>query len=91
MGETSADLKPDTTMRVNVAPPSVDRAPSIVPVTASSPANEPAMKTSVPSASSAGCVPTRTAAAFTGADHVTPPSSLDWLTVSFLASSVYRR
>ena len=89
IGSSGAESKLATTMGVNVAPPSVERPPSIDPSSPSSPLNEPAMKTSVPSASTAGCVPTSTFAAFTGVDHVSPPSSVDWLTVMSLSSSVY--
>ena len=89
IGSLLAESTVATVTRVNVAPPSVDRRLSIDPVNASSPAYAPAIVTSVPFGCTAGCVPTSTPVARTGGDQVTPPSSLDWLTVMFLSSSVY--
>jgi len=83
-----ADVRLATVERANVAPPSVERMLSIEPVNPCSPAYAPATVTSAPSGRTCGCVPMSTPVARTGADHVTPPSSLHWLVVSVLSSSV---
>jgi hypothetical protein len=44
---------------------------------------------SVPFGWITGCAPTSTEPARTAGAQVSPPSSLDWLTVMFLSSSVY--
>ena len=88
IGSLFADVRLATVERANVAPPSVERMLSIEPVNPCSPAYAPATVTSAPSGRTCGCVPMSTPVARTGADHVTPPSSLHWLVVSVLSSSV---